>query len=51
MKMTAPELIAALQAQADPANVAGMARFGIRAEGTLGVSVAEIRRLAGQTEG
>jgi 3-methyladenine DNA glycosylase AlkD len=44
--MTAPELIAVLQAKANPANVAGMARFGINPDGTLGVSVAEIRKLA-----
>ena len=44
--MTAAELIAALQANANPANVAGMARFGINPNGTLGVSVAEIRKLA-----
>jgi 3-methyladenine DNA glycosylase AlkD len=44
--MTAAELIAELQARANPANVAGMARFGINPRGTLGVSVAEIRRLA-----
>src|SRR5713226_718138 len=44
--MTASELVAALRAQANPENVAGMARFGINAEGTLGVSVAEIRKLA-----
>lgn len=44
--MTAPELIAALKAKANPVNVAGMARFGINSEGTLGVSVAEIRKLA-----
>jgi 3-methyladenine DNA glycosylase AlkD len=44
--MTAPELIAALQSQANPVNVAGMARFGINSQGTLGVPVAAIRRLA-----
>jgi len=44
--VTAAELIAALQAKANPANVAGMARFGINPNGTLGVSVAEIRKLA-----
>lgn len=44
--MTAAELIAELQARANPENVAGMARFGICSEGTLGVSVAEIRQLA-----
>jgi 3-methyladenine DNA glycosylase AlkD len=46
--MTAPQLIAALQAQANPVNVAGMARFGINAAGTLGVPVREIRKLARQ---
>jgi len=44
--MRAAELIAELQARANPANVAGMARFGINPAGTLGVSMAEIRRLA-----
>jgi 3-methyladenine DNA glycosylase AlkD len=44
--MTAAELIDALRAHANPVNVAGMARFGINPNGTLGVSVAEIRRLA-----
>jgi len=46
--MTAPEILAALRAQANPKNVAGMARYGISAKGTLGVPVAEIRRLAKQ---
>jgi 3-methyladenine DNA glycosylase AlkD len=46
--MNGPELISALRAKADPANVAGMARFGISTQGTLGVSVAEIRKLARQ---
>jgi 3-methyladenine DNA glycosylase AlkD len=44
--MTATELIAALQAKANPVNAAGMARFGISAEGTLGVSMVEVRKLA-----
>src|SRR5689334_14611349 len=44
--MTAWELIAELKARANPANVAGMARFGINPKGTLGVSVSEIRKLA-----
>ena len=44
--MTAPEILAALRAQANPANVAGMARYGISTTGTLGVPVVEIRRLA-----
>ena len=46
--MTAAEILAALRAQANPKNVAGMARYGISANGTLGVPVAEIRRLAKQ---
>lgn len=44
--MTAAELIAELKALANPVNVAGMARFGISSQGTLGVSVVEIRKLA-----
>ena len=44
--MTASELIVELQARANPANVAGMARYGINSKGTLGVSVAELRKLA-----
>ena len=44
--MNAVELIAELQARANPVNVAGMARFGISSQGTLGVSVVEIRKLA-----
>jgi len=44
--VTAHEIIAELQSRANPANVAGMARFGISSNGTLGVSVAEIRKLA-----
>jgi len=46
--MTAPEILAALRARANPKNVAGMARYGISSTGTLGVPVAEIRRLARQ---
>ncbi|MGD0777217.1 MAG: DNA alkylation repair protein [Candidatus Solibacter sp.] len=46
--MTAPEIVAALRARANPKNVAGMARYGISTAGTLGVPVAEIRRLARQ---
>jgi 3-methyladenine DNA glycosylase AlkD len=44
--MTAPEILAALRAQANPKNVAGMARYGISTAGTLGVPVVKIRRLA-----
>ncbi len=44
--MTAPEILAALRAEANPANVAGMARYGISTEGTLGVPVHVIRSIA-----
>lgn len=39
-------LVANLRAQANPANVAGMARYGISSVGTLGVPVYVIRRMA-----
>jgi 3-methyladenine DNA glycosylase AlkD len=39
-------LLASLRAQANPANVAGMARYGISTVGTLGVPVYVIRRMA-----
>jgi 3-methyladenine DNA glycosylase AlkD len=42
----APELLAILKAHANPANVEGMARYGINPAGTLGVSIPVIRRLA-----
>lgn len=38
-------LIEELQRRADPANVAGMARFGISGAGTLGVSMRDVRAL------
>jgi 3-methyladenine DNA glycosylase AlkD len=46
--MTAPEILAALRAQANPHNVVGMARYGISSAGTLGVPMPVIRRLARQ---
>ncbi len=39
-------LVEQLRAAADPANAAGMARFGIGSEGTLGVSMTTLRALA-----
>ncbi|HZY02593.1 MAG TPA: DNA alkylation repair protein [Anaeromyxobacteraceae bacterium] len=42
----AAEVLSRLRARASPANVAGMARYGISTRGTLGVTVAELRRLA-----
>ncbi len=47
-RMTAPEILAALRAEANPRNVAGMARYGISTTGTLGVPIPVIRRLARQ---
>jgi 3-methyladenine DNA glycosylase AlkD len=44
--VSAEEMLARLKALANPRNVEGMARFGINPEGTLGVSVADLRRLA-----
>ncbi|MCU1238185.1 MAG: hypothetical protein JWP63_6152 [Candidatus Solibacter sp.] len=46
--MTAAQILTALRAEANPANVAGMARYGISTEGTLGVPVHVIRALAKQ---
>ena len=44
--MTSRQILAALRARANPANVAGMARYGISTKGTLGVPVAELRQIA-----
>jgi len=46
--MTCDEVLALLRSHANPVNVAGMARFGISSEGTLGVSMPVMRRLAKQ---
>ena len=42
----AAELLASLREQGSPANVAGMARYNISANGTLGVSVPTVRAMA-----
>ena len=42
----AEQIIAALNNLANPANVAGMARFGIKAENTLGVTMPVLREMA-----
>ncbi len=42
----AEEIIGQLRSRANPENVAGMVRFGINAEGTLGVSVTDVRAIA-----
>jgi len=44
--MDAPQILARLKAEANPANVAGMARYGINPQGTLGVPVHALRKLA-----
>lgn len=41
-------ILSALQAQANPANVVGMARFGINPHNTLGISMPFLRSLARQ---
>lgn len=41
-------LLAGLRQHADPANIEGMARFGISSAGTLGVSMPEVRALGRQ---
>src|SRR5438093_10472996 len=40
------EVLRELRSHANPRNVAGMARFGINPNGTLGISVAVLRKLA-----
>ncbi len=42
----ASSYLSTLRARANPDNVAGMVRFGISAEGALGVSMPEVRELA-----
>ena len=44
--MKAGEPLAQLRAQANPANAAGMARFGIRGAEVLGISIPVLRKLA-----
>jgi 3-methyladenine DNA glycosylase AlkD len=44
--MDAAEILDALRAQANAANVAGMARYGISTTGTLGVPVSALRKMA-----
>jgi 3-methyladenine DNA glycosylase AlkD len=43
------EILRQLKSKASPANVEGMARFGMTAEKRLGVSVADMRRIAKDT--
>jgi 3-methyladenine DNA glycosylase AlkD len=50
MTLSSEELLAQLHALANPTNVAGMARYGINPQGTLGVSIWELRRIAKTVE-
>lgn len=43
---TCAAILQELHARANPANVAGMAKFGINPQGTLGISIYELRKLA-----
>ena len=47
-KRSLEEILDVLHSQANPENVAGMARFGINPHNTLGVSIPELRALARQ---
>ena len=44
--MDADEIIANLRSMGSPENVAGMARFGINSQNTLGISVTTLRKVA-----
>lgn len=46
MMDTYAAILQELHARANPANVAGMAKFGINPQGTLGISIYELRKLA-----
>ena len=46
---SAADILEQLHAKADPANLAGMAKFGIAIENRLGLSVPEMRRIAKAT--
>ncbi len=45
-KRSLEEILKLLQSQANPDNVAGMARYGINPHNTLGVSIPQLRKLA-----
>ncbi len=46
LNMEAEQVVRKLRSMASPRNVEGMVRFGINPENTLGISVAELRKLA-----
>jgi 3-methyladenine DNA glycosylase AlkD len=47
-KMRAEEILSQLKLLSNPANVAGMSKFGINPQNTLGVSIPNLRRIAKQ---
>jgi 3-methyladenine DNA glycosylase AlkD len=49
MSSRAQEILEQLKRLANPEAVAGMARFGINSENTLGISIPELRRIAKET--
>ena len=49
MKYTAEEVLNRLRSLGSPANVEGMARFGINPQGTLGISMPVLRQIAKET--
>lgn len=49
MTSSALTILEQLQTLANPDNVAGMARFGINPENTLGISVPNLRQIAKET--
>ncbi len=49
MVQLAVEIIERLCSQANPANVSGMARYGINPQGTLGISMPTLRQIARET--
>ncbi|MFH1149032.1 MAG: DNA alkylation repair protein, partial [Actinomycetota bacterium] len=46
IKSTCHQVVAELESHADPAAAAGMARYGISGEKTLGVSIPVLRKMA-----
>jgi 3-methyladenine DNA glycosylase AlkD len=46
---TTPEIVEQLKSLSNPDNVAGMARFGINPQNTLGISIPTLRKLARST--
>ena len=48
MSLTAEEILVQLNSLANPENVAGMARYGINPQGTLGISIPILRQIAKQ---